>query len=770
MFLGRRKRAPQPTWNGEGRPLALSSGHVRNYSLPTASFVPYPEPLPGSDDSQSSDLREGGEEGERRGEYGAIIRGGRPEDVREIDAGYILSPLMPGARSSAIYPGATWISPEDEECIEDVVPRPTPRLGGNGIMRSTADVIPPLDAGRFDRHATPTNILSTGPTALQLNLRNPTRRRPVLGRMSMPSPAPAFVKSYPSPPMLPLQDVDNSRHNIPPEPLSMGNGITNPYAERPPTPPESDTDSFANPRPAPQRPCSEDYLRGNPHYIPGPGAINGWGNCLSRTFSTTSSLGDDSRFSHITKNPSVRIRAIVDGLPVYTPPTPALEALGSVQGDVVVLGGYRGSVLRDLSMNNRRVWIPLKVGLNLRKVDLEVGLDPGDDEAMKERIVADGMLTGIGPVDVSKRLLKRLRSGAEENNRRVHNWGYDWRLSPKLLSQRLIEFLETLPCNDGAQPGTKRKKGQGALVIAHSLGGLITRHAINQRPELFSGVVFAGTPSTCISILGAFRNGDEVMLNSRVFSAQANFSFRTSFVFLPEDGQCFIDRDTGGQLPLDFFNVDTWIRHRLSPCVSPSQLNTLPESVHPPPSPPTSPPASRASPGLPNSLGAPPRKPPPQRTNSTNSTSNVSESSLNAVADLKILAPADAQKCTLPLSKTILYLERVLSETLEFKRGLDYDPVKDSMGLYPPMTVLYCKTMATVRGILVCGKERIRESPFEDLAFGAGDGVTLAKQAQLPPGYKCTKRVAVDRGHVSLLTDLEGVGRCLGAVIQARGW
>ncbi|PWW80056.1 hypothetical protein C7212DRAFT_56399, partial [Tuber magnatum] len=113
---------------------------------------------------------------------------------------------------------------------------------------------------------------------------------------------------------------------------------------------------------------------------------------------------------------------------------------------------------------------------------------------------------------------------------------------------------------------------------------------------------------------------------------------------------------------------------------------------------------------------------------------------------------------TLPLSKTIPYLERVLSETFEFKRGLDYDSVKDSMGLYPPMSVLYCKTMATVRGVLVNGKEGIRESSFEDLAFGAGDGVTLATQAQLPPGYKCTKRVAVDRGHVSLLTDLEGVG------------
>ena len=113
--------------------------------------------------------------------------------------------------------------------------------------------------------------------------------------------------------------------------------------------------------------------------------------------------------------------------------------------------------------------------------------------------------------------------------------------------------------------------------------------------------------------------------------------------------------------------------------------------------------------------------------------------------------------------------ECVLRNT-KFKRGLDYDPVKDSMGLYPPMTVLYCKTMATVRGVWVDGKEGIRECLFDDLAFGAGDGVTLATQAQLPPKYKCIKRVTVDRGHASLLMDLEGVGKCLEAIIQARGW
>src|SRR4051812_44252047 len=67
---------------------------------------------------------------------------------------------------------------------------------------------------------------------------------------------------------------------------------------------------------------------------------------------------------------------------------------------------------------------------------------------------------------------------------------YDWRLSPHLLSERLADFLKPLPSNQPGFPAAER----GVLVIAHSLGGLITRHVVNKHPELFSGVVYAGTP------------------------------------------------------------------------------------------------------------------------------------------------------------------------------------------------------------------------------------------------------------------------------------
>lgn len=218
------------------------------------------------------------------------------------------------------------------------------------------------------------------------------------------------------------------------------------------------------------------------------------------------------------------------------------RALERLEGDLVILGGYRGSILRSADPPHRQLWVPVKVGLNLRKADLQVGFEENADMRATERIIPGGMLTHIGPVDIARRLFKRLRNckNAQSGKVRVHDYGYDWRLDPNYLSKQLISFLEGLPCNQSKQPGEQR----GATVIAHSLGGLITRHAVNQRPDLFRGVVYAGVPTTCVNILGPMRKGDEVLLSNRVLTAQVNFSIRTSFALLPLDGRCFFDKNT----------------------------------------------------------------------------------------------------------------------------------------------------------------------------------------------------------------------------------
>ena len=108
------------------------------------------------------------------------------------------------------------------------------------------------------------------------------------------------------------------------------------------------------------------------------------------------------------------------------------SALNQLEGDVVVLGGYRGSILRSAEPPHRQLWVPVKVGLNLRKADLQVGIEEEDDYRAPKNITPGGMLTHIGPVDISRRLFKRLRSCENVSNGklRVHDYGYDWRLDP----------------------------------------------------------------------------------------------------------------------------------------------------------------------------------------------------------------------------------------------------------------------------------------------------------------------------------------------------
>lgn len=425
------------------------------------------------------------------------------------------------------------------------------------------------------------------------------------------------------------------------------------------------------------------------------------------------------------------------------------QALEELTGDLVVMGGYRGSVLRSAKPPYQQLWVPLKVGLNMRKVNLEVGLTQEDEEKMHEKIIASGMLSHIGPVDMGRRLLKRLRScsNAQEGRLRIHDYGYDWRLSPHLLSQRLLEFLEKLPCNALGTPEHER----GATVIAHSLGGLITRHAVNHMPTLFAGVIYAGVPQYCVNILGPLRKGDDVLLSSKVLTAQVNFTLRTSFLLLPEEGHCFVDKSTKQEYPIDFFDPETWDTYALSPCIAPTlppftiteEKKGLLSSVY------------NNLPSLPTTLKRSSQPPASEPT-----TASLASEPINP-----------AIHCTIPRPLALAYLTQTLASVRTFKRELAYNPNHAANNVYPPISVLYSTSAPTVYRAKVACKDAIRHADaYDDLQFASGDGVCLARAAMVPEGYRVCAggKVRVDRGHLGLLGDGEGVGRCLIAILKAR--
>lgn len=540
---------------------------------------------------------------------------------------------------------------------------------------------------------------------------------------------------------------------------------------------------------------------------------------LYHSLSRVSSLGDDDRWGHVSEMANVRFKAIKESFdrPTFklpqlphalkkhsmltsdsthyesSPASPALQPAGSFQkdgpyseldralemltGDVVVMGGYRGSILRS-AKTNRQVWVPVKVGLNIRKVDLEVGLEPEDEEKMEETIYPSGMLTHIGPVDISRRLFKRLREceNAKNGKLRVWDYGWDWRLSPHILSRKLIAYLERLPSNQTDNP-----EARGVTVIAHSLGGLITRHAMNRRPDLFAGIVFAGTPQRCINILGPIRNGDAVLLNEKVLTAQVNFSLRTSFAFLPEDGFCFINKNTGEEFPIDLYDAEEWAKHSLSPCVGPTlppyhaRPTALGSLLNLSGSLPNLPMRSRNSSNA-SDLGA--RAPVRQQTADTARRAEVSNDHTLAPqmggnsGPGRISQQREAEpKNMAEKDRYMKYLERTLADTKRFRSELHHQPQLTQSNLYPPMAVIYGKEIPTVYGAHVTCRDQIPcANAYDDLLFRSGDGVVLAKEAMLPPGYDVVNggRISTDRGHITMLGDMSAVGRALQAIQKGR--
>ncbi|CAN8096615.1 unnamed protein product [Discula destructiva] len=552
---------------------------------------------------------------------------------------------------------------------------------------------------------------------------------------------------------------------------------------------------------------------------------------LYHSLSRMSSFGDDQRFTHVREQVNSRLKAIVDSFdtPSFKLPSmpstlslrspfqknefsveetssadpsrasslrasrgprdPLDSALEALTGDLVILGGYRGSILRSAEAPHRQLWVPIKVGLNVRKVNLELGLDPEDEEKSEETIIPSGMLKNIGPVDISKKLFKRLRECENVRNGklRVHDYGYDWRLSPHILSKKLTDFLSTLPSNQGDDP-------TGAFVIAHSLGGVITRHAVNQAPSLFSGVVYAGAPQRCINILGPLRNGDAVLLNEKVLTAHVNFSLRSTFVFLPEDGFCFVDKATGEEYNLDFFNPADWVKHRLCPSVggpalppfTPVKRNTsivgsflnLSDSLTArarsgsdpaaqPPPPAAAAPAplrnkitkqAQAHHGLGPQLDASAGVNEPQQAHAHSHTGRAT-------------SPPKQRADTFTTNRNLEYLTRTLADTKRFRAGLAHDPKHQDANAYPPIAVIYGKEIPTVYATRVACREAIAcADVYDDLVFRSGDGVVLAREAMPPAGYEIARggQVSTDKGHISILGDLHAVGRAVLSVLRGR--
>ncbi|PWN47448.1 hypothetical protein IE53DRAFT_249474 [Violaceomyces palustris] len=363
----------------------------------------------------------------------------------------------------------------------------------------------------------------------------------------------------------------------------------------------------------------------------------------------------------------------------------------NLEGNLLIMGGYRGSTLRDVKTKDE-VWIPIKVGVGMRKPKLELGLSQKDEEEVETSTVATDMVTHIGKlVDMGKRLTER---ASARQDLRVVTWGYDWRLSLEVSSRKLIQKLTQLREESQGRRGTK--------VVAHSMGGLVALHALAtcEDPRIFEGIVFASTPfEGTPNILGPLRFGDAALLNDTICSPRATFSFRSSFYLLPRGERgCFeIDSSDGDDsddshgrvaklIKIDFLDPAQWDKYGFSPCI-------------------------------------------PQP--SSNKTERIEEEEEEEQAKR--------------------YLQRTLSQVERFHQEIrqGFDARKSASGLYPPLMILTSGRTPTVRGALV-GKDwkrTLREGDYSRMTYAPGDGiVTRTSSTALPTPWN---QLLVDRTEIS---------------------
>lgn len=521
---------------------------------------------------------------------------------------------------------------------------------------------------------------------------------------------------------------------------------------------------------------------------------------MAQTSSTSSTLLTNP-INHITSlnGASSRILSSIPMSPVaslfQSNMTP--DVYDELEGDVIILGGYRGSILRD-AKTKKRTWIPvLKAGLNISKTSLLIGpkredelyeargrkniVDElnsiGNDDNETGHMYPDGMLTHIGPVDISRRLLRKLNSNP---NVTAKHWGYDWRLSLDILSEQLHEEIKRM--------NEKSTHKKGIILIAHSMGGLVAHGAMIKDPSIVRGVIYCGTPMPCSNILGPLRFTDAILLSKDILSNEANFFMRSSYVFLPpswggEDeegkngGMClFRDLRNGKRYKIDFWNADNWIEFNLNPLVSNIRLKH----------------------DVKNGL-----------LNLNNIKDDELRHTLKRFLKMEIDPKTESivlheikrlNKPMVPFLECYSYLKDTLKRTSEYIKSLEYQEGVN----YPPMSQIFSNGVPSVKYSLVDGEESIKRGEYYRFFYGPGDGVVYQgwtfpreKGRRRPEGeedicgkgsvdrvgsegdwrareygygqkyaYELCGRIRSTAGHIGLLTDLKLMGDAISSIIE----
>ena len=254
------------------------------------------------------------------------------------------------------------------------------------------------------------------------------------------------------------------------------------------------------------------------------------------------------------------------------------------QPPVVFVHGVMGSKLRN-SKTGEELWPgSLKRILFSNYSDVALDIDPETLKAMPSDIeafdIADAavgkdfygkIVRTLGEVGEYK--LSQVGHKADKNRKNYYVFFYDWRQDNVITARKLADFIDQIRV-DYDDPDLK------VDVVAHSMGGLITRYYIRYGREdvldsndfpvnMYGGkrvrrVILLGTPNLgSVKILNLFITGVQLGTREKIHT-ETLATMPSLFQLFPHPLNNWIITSEGKPLDRDLFDVDIWRRFQWS--------------------------------------------------------------------------------------------------------------------------------------------------------------------------------------------------------------
>ncbi len=236
---------------------------------------------------------------------------------------------------------------------------------------------------------------------------------------------------------------------------------------------------------------------------------------------------------------------------------------------IVLIHGIKGSILED--KDGKVAWLTARQALGWRHSRLALPTEWKGDEQKKDGLHPAGVMKDlyVVPYVLGEKIYGPFIKAASDLDRPFYEFAYDWRRDNNENLAQFLAFLKEV---------SAKHRNARIQVVSHSMGGLITRAAMAQKPELFHSVVFAGVPfAGGIGFLLDMHAGNPTGRNERILSPEVYFTFPAPYTLFQEGSSRVFEN--GKELPLNFYNADDWAKYKLGlfslELVSPSQAAHL---------------------------------------------------------------------------------------------------------------------------------------------------------------------------------------------------